>query len=191
VIEWQRLRIGQVQSWKTVSRRVILDHSKFLVVEEHVVELPDGQVISDWPWLITPDFVNVVAMTEEGHFLYFRQTKYGIEGTSLAPAGGYLEPGEDPLQAAQRELLEETGYQAREWIPLGSYRVDASRGAGTAHFYLARGAHRVAQATPDDLEEQELLLLTRSEMAAALAAGEFKVLPWTAIVALALQELED
>ena len=188
--------MGQVESWKTVSRRVILAHSKFLTVEEHVVELPvcgagGPRVITDWPWLITPDFVNVVAVTEEGWFLCFRQTKYGIEGTSLAPMGGYLEPGEDPRQAAQRELLEETGYQAREWLALGSYRVDASRGAGMAFFYLARGAHRVAQATPDDLEEQELLLLTRSEMAAALAAGEFKALPWAAIVALALPRVED
>src|SRR5512139_728419 len=104
-----------MQSWKTLSRRVILEHSKYLVVEEHAVELPDGRVIEDWPWLITPDFVNVVAVTEGGQFLCFRQTKYGIEGDSLAPVGGYLEPGEDPLVAAQRELLEETGYQAAEW----------------------------------------------------------------------------
>ncbi len=180
-----------MESWRTRSRRVILNYSKFLVVEEHTVELPDGQVIVDWPWLITPDFVNVVAVTQEGQFLCFRQTKYGIEGASLAPVGGFLEPGEDPLLAGQRELLEETGYEAGEWIPLGNYRVDANRGAGMAYFFLARGARRVAEATPDDLEEQELLYLTRSEMEAALASRQFKVLPWTAIVALALRHLED
>lgn len=180
-----------VQPWKTLSRQVILDHSKFLVVEEHAVELPDGQVIPDWPWLITPDFVNVVAVTPERRFLCFRQTKYGIEGTSLAPVGGFLEPGEEPLLAAQRELLEETGYEAAEWIPLGSYRVDANRGAGMAFFYLALGAHRVTEANPDDLEDQELLFLTHAEMKAALAARQFKVLPWITIVALALTHMED
>jgi ADP-ribose pyrophosphatase len=180
-----------VQSWKTVSRRVILDYSKFLVVEEHVVELPDGQVIPDWPWVITPDFVNVVVATEDARFICFRQTKYGIDGTSLAPVGGFLEPGEDPLEAAERELLEETGYAAKEWTPLGQYRVDANRGAGVANFFLAQGARRVADATPDDLEEQELLFLTRSEVEAALDAGAFKVLPWATIVALALRMLED
>ena len=180
-----------VHSWKTISRRVILNYSKFLIVEEHAIELPDGRVISDWPWLITPDFVNVVAVTGDDRFLCFRQTKYGIEGTSLAPVGGFLEPGEEPLLAAQRELLEETGYAAAEWVFLGQYRVDANRGAGLAYFFLARGAQRVTDAIADDLEEQELLYLTRSEMEAALAAREFKALPWATIVALALRFMED
>ena len=180
-----------MQSWKTLSRRVLLNHSKYLVVEEHTVELPDGRVIENWPWLITPDFVNVVAVTEDGQFLCFRQTKYGIEGDSLAPVGGYLEPGEDPLVAAQRELLEETGYEAAEWIPLGHYRVDPSRGAGTGYFYLACGARRVAEANSDDLEEQELLLLSRADMEAALAECRFKALAWVAVAALALRVMED
>lgn len=180
-----------MQAWKTLSRRVILDYSKFLTVEEHAVQLPDGHVISDWPWVITPDFVNVVAVTEEGQYLCFRQTKYGIEGTSLAPVGGFLEPGEDPLAGAQRELLEETGYEGASWIPLGSYRVDANRGAGMAYFFLAQGVRRIAEIKSDDLEEQELLTIGRDEMEAALRAGQFKVLPWAAIVALALRVGED
>ena len=132
-----------MQTWKTLSRRVILDYSQFLVVEEHAVKLPDGQVIPDWPWLITPDFINVVAVTEDKKLLCFRQPKYGIKGLSLAPMGGFIEPGEEPLEAAQREFLEETGYEAPDWTPLGSYRVDANRGAGMAHFFLAQGARRL------------------------------------------------
>jgi ADP-ribose pyrophosphatase len=180
-----------VQSWKTLSRRVILDYSQFLTVEEHSVELPDGRIIPDWPWVITPDFVNVVTVTQDNRFLCFRQTKYGIEGTSLAPVGGFLEPGEEPLAAARRELLEETGYKASEWRDLGSYRVDANRGSGMAYFFLARNAVQVAEAQPDDLEEQELILLTQTEMETALAAGDFKVLPWATIVALALAQMEE
>jgi ADP-ribose pyrophosphatase len=180
-----------MQPWKTLSRRTILNHSEFLIVEYHTVELPDGRVIRDWPWLITPDYVNVMAMTEDGRFLCFRQTKYAVEGTSLAPVGGYLEPDEEPLAAAQRELLEETGYQATDWIDLGRYGVDGNRGAGTAYLFLARGAHRVAEARPDDLEEQHLICLNRSELEAALAAGEFKLLSWVTVVALTLGFVED
>jgi len=178
-----------LQPWKTLARHTILEHSKYLTVEEHVVELPDGRVIEHWPWIVTPDFVNVVAITAEGEFLCFRQTKYGVEGTSLAVVGGYIDPGEDPLEAAKRELLEETGHEAAKWIDLGSYRVGASRGIAMAHFYLTRDAHLVAEPIADDLEEQHLLHLSRTEVEAALSQGEFKVLPWATIVALALQYL--
>jgi len=179
-----------LQPWKTLSRQTILEHSKYLSVEEHVVELPDGRVIEHWPWIITPDFVNVVATTAEGEFLCFRQTKYGVEGTSLSVVGGYIDPGEDPLTAAKRELLEETGHEAAEWIDLGNYRVGASRGIAMAHFYLARNAHQVAEPIADDLEEQRLLHLSYGEVEAALSQGEFKARPWAAVVALALLHLE-
>ena len=175
-----------MRTWKTLSQRTILSHSKYLVVEDHTVELPDGRVIPDWPWLILPDYINILPMTEDGRFLCFRQEKYGVEGTSLAPVGGYLDPGEEPLTAARRELLEEMGCEAAEWISLGSYRVDGNRGAGTAHLFLARGARRVAEVRTDDLEEQELLHLSRDELEAALVAGEFKVVAWATVVALAL-----
>lgn len=181
----------KMQPWTTLARTPVLQagNGRFLKVEYHTVQLPDGRVIEEWPWLVTPDYINVVAETAEGHFLCFRQTKYAANGVTLGIVGGYLEPGEAPLAAAQRELLEETGYQAAEWTPLGDYVVDGNRGAGRAYFFLARHATPVQPIDADDLEDQELLLLTRSEVAAALAAGEFQVLPWAAAVALALMRL--
>jgi ADP-ribose pyrophosphatase len=178
-----------MQPWKLRAREVVLDQPPYLVVENHTVELPDGRAIPGWAWIITPDFINVVAETHEGALLCFRQTKYAVERTSLAPVGGYLEPGEDPLVAAQRELLEETGYAADEWLALGTYAIDGNRGAGNGHLFLARGARRIAEIQTDDLEEQELLVLSRAEVAAALERGEFKVMPWAANVALALLHL--
>ncbi len=179
-----------MQPWKTVSRTLLHKYNKYLTVENHTIQLPDGQIITDWPWLITPDFVNVLAVTEAGEFICLRQTKYAVDGLSLAPVGGYIEPSEDPLVAAQRELLEETGYKARRWVNLGVFPVDGNRGAGVAHLYLAQGAYAVSKPNADDLEEMELLLLSRQEVENALAAGEFKVLPWSATVAMALLHLK-
>ncbi|MFH1006671.1 MAG: NUDIX hydrolase [Candidatus Latescibacterota bacterium] len=173
--------------WKTLSRTTILEHGPFLTVEDHTVELPDGRIIPKWPWVITPDYVNVMAVTERGEYLCFRQVKYGVDGVTLAPVGGYIEPNEAPLDAAKRELLEETGYEAPDWTDLGSFRVGANRGFATAYLYLAREARSVTAPHADDLEEQELLLLGRHELEAALDSGAFKVLAWATSVALALR----
>ena len=175
-----------MQPLQTISRQLMLDLSPYLRVETHTVMLPNGQVIEGWPWVISPDYVNVAAITEDELYLCFRQTKYSVEGTSLAPVGGYIEPGEDSLEAAKRELLEETGYHARQWERLGTFAVDGNRGSGRAHFFLARGAFLADTPHSDDLEEQQLLKLTRPEVEAAVQRGAFKVLAWQAIMALVL-----
>lgn len=179
-----------MKHFQTLARQTILNHNQFLRVEQHIVQTPDGQTIFDWSWVITPDFINVVAVTDEGRLICFRQTKYAVGGETLGVVGGYIKPDEDPLEAAKRELLEETGYAAEEWTALGAYWVDGNRGAGRAYPFLARQARLVATPDADDLEALEMLLLTRAEVEAALRQGQFKVLPWTAAVALALLDLD-
>lgn len=179
------------QSWQTLERRKIYQQERWLTVESHTIQLPDGQRIENWSWLVLPKYVNVAAITEFGRFLCFRQTKYAVEGVSLAPVGGYIEPDEEPLTAAQRELVEETGYEASEWISLGQYAVDGNRGAGVGHMFLAKGAIRVKEAEPHDLEAQELVILKQEEIESALKAGAFKVMPWATVMALALLHLRD
>lgn len=175
--------------WETLSREVILNHSKFLTVESHTVKLPDGQIIPDWAWLIIPSAAIVLAITDDDQFLCFRQTKYAVEGTSLAPVGGMLEPNETPIDAAKRELLEEMGYESSDWVNLGSHILDPNRGIATMYLFLALKAKKVAEPNSDDLEDQELLLLSRNEIENALKEGEFKILAWSAVVAMSLNYL--
>lgn len=179
-----------MQSWKTRDRRTVLRRGKWLTVEEHAVELPNGSVIPDWSWVITPDYVNVAAVTEQGEFVCFRQVKYAVAGPTLSLCGGYIEPGEDPAAAARRELLEETGFAADEWISFGRYAVDGNRGCGAAHIYLAHGARRVQDVDRDDLEEMELLLIPQEEVRAALLRGECGLLSWSQAFAMALLWLD-
>ena len=172
--------------WKTHSRKTILSTGKWLTVEDRTVETPSGEVIEHWNWVACPDFVNVLALDKAGRYLIFRQGKYALAGESLAPVGGYVEPGEDPFDAARRELLEETGCESGDWVHLGRYQVDPNRGIAVGDLYLARGATKVADPVGGDLEEQTLLHLSKNELVSALQSGQFKVLAWAANIALAL-----
>ena len=70
-----------------------------------------------------PDWVNVVALTPlaaGGELLVVEQFRHGIDAATFEIPGGACDPGEDPLQSAMRELLEETGYTAQRWTELGS-----------------------------------------------------------------------
>lgn len=180
-----------LRPWETVSRETLLSPNKFLTVESHVIKLPDGQIIPDWTWLTIPSAVIVLAMTQDGKFLCFRQTKYAVEGTTLAPVGGMLEPDEEPLSAAKRELLEETGYASSDWLNFGGYILDPNRGIATIHLFLALNTRRRAEPVKDDLEDQVLLFLTRDELEMAYQNGEFKILSWAAVVAMALKYLRE
>jgi ADP-ribose pyrophosphatase len=185
------MKTGKLRPWKTLSKKVILNHGKFLKVENHEVQLPDGVVIPDWAWVITPSAAIVLAVTADQQFLCFRQTKYAIDGVALAPVGGMLEPGEEPLDGAKRELLEEMGYISTNWVDLGSHILDPNRGVATMHLFLALDVKKEAEPNSDDLEDQELITLNRAELETALRAGDFKVLAWSAVVALSLNYLSS
>ena len=85
-------------------------------------------------WFDETEAINVLAkqQPEEGSssptYVVFRQTKYALPGETLAILGCIIEPGEEPLAAAKRELLEELGMKASAWVPLGNYRVWVNRG---------------------------------------------------------------
>jgi len=179
-----------MKPWKTLAREMVLDFNRWLAVESHTVELPDGRVIEKWPYVLIPGFVDVLPVLEDGRLLVMRQFKYGVGEVSLSSMGGGIDAGETPEQAARREMYEEMGCEAREMVFLGKYAVDANRGCGTAYLFLALDARQVTEPNSGDLEEQEILTMNREELRAALLNGEFKMLSWTATIGLGLAWLD-
>jgi ADP-ribose pyrophosphatase len=136
----------------------------------------------------------VVAVTPDGKVIMERSYKHGPRRVATSLPAGYLEDGEAPIDAARRELREETGYEADEWKSLGSFTVDGNYGVSTEHAFLALGARQVRESGGpghDDLEEIELLTLPLDEAVALIEQGEVVQLSSAAALALAALALSS
>lgn len=150
-------------------RRTLLQHPLFRV-EGWAVPRRDGghtQVVRmcSTPW------VNVVPLTEDGHLVLVRQHRYGIEADTLEIPGGVAEAGEDPMAAAARELLEETGYGGGHWEPLGWVWSNPAIMDNRTWMYLARGVRLVGQQDLDPTEDVTVELVPVARLPELLDSG--------------------
>jgi ADP-ribose pyrophosphatase len=178
-------------TWHVLQRREMLDARPWLRVFLEIVRLPNGSVIDNFSAVEMPEYVNVVAVTRDGRAVLTHGYKHGLRRTSYHLPGGYLEPGEAPQEAAQRELLEETGYIAERWEALGSFVVDGNRGCGTGHLFLATAAYAVTEPDSGDLEEAAVGLLELDDVLNATRQGGIGVLSNAAAIGLALVTLRS
>jgi ADP-ribose pyrophosphatase len=178
----------QEEQWQILDRQTVLD-TPYLKVEMQQVRLPDGRVIEQWPIVDTRDYVNAVVLNQAGEAMIIEGYKHGLGRSNWQVLGGYLEKGEEPLAAVQRELREETGYHSEDWQHLGTFVVDANRRVGTGHFYLARQARSVQQPDHDDLEKFAIHWVSLAELQQAVSDGRVAIISYAVNIALALLAL--
>ena len=172
--------------WEILESREVYSAPPWLRVQVQRVRLPDGRTVEDFLQLQMVEYSLIVPRLEDGRLLLVRQYKHGPRRVGLYVPGGHLAPGETPLAAAQRELLEETGCVSPQWRSLGSYTVSANQGSGCAHLFAADQTKRVAAPRSGDLEEMELVKLTTQEVADAVARGDVHCISAVGALALAL-----
>lgn len=178
------------EQWAVLDQKQVLE-DPYVNVTMQEVRLPDGRVISDWPIVHTRDYVNALVLNGEGQAMVLEGYKHGLGRSSWQVVGGYLEPGEEPMSAIQRELLEETGFMADEWSPLGSFVVDANRHVGVGYFFLARNAKQVARPDHDDLEQFAVRWVPLEMLREALFDGRVGIISYAVNIALGLLAIEQ
>lgn len=155
--------ISEEGKWGIVSSEYIF-RRPWLTVRKDKVRLPDGRINPEFYVMEYPDWVNVIAITSEGFFVMERQYRHGIGKTCYEIPAGVMEQGETPLRAAQRELLEETGYGEGEWRLLMTVSGNASTTSNITHCYLATGVRKLSEQHLDATEDLTVCLLSKDEV---------------------------
>jgi len=116
----------------------VLHHGRMLHLREDQVRLPDGRIATR-EYVRHPGAVVVIAVLDGGHLLLEHQWRHPLGRALIELPAGKIDPGEDPLACARRELLEETGYVAREWRELATLHPCVGYSDERLVYYLARG----------------------------------------------------
>jgi ADP-ribose pyrophosphatase len=156
--------------WQVVRADSVADFRVFSVSALHSERAGDG-LAHTFVRIDAPDWVNVVPLTSSGEVVMIRQFRHGIGAETLEIPGGMVDAGEDPISAASRELLEETGYRAAKIEQIGAVNPNPALFGNRLHSYVAHGCTRVADLANDQHEETVVELVPLGEIPALLRRG--------------------
>ncbi len=156
-----------ISKWKILESEYLLRH-KYMTLRKDRVQLANGHVIDDYFVIEKANWINVIAITEEGKFVFERQYRHGANIINYELPAGIIEDGEEPLDAAKRELLEETGYSGGEWIEYGQACPNPSSMTNKNYTFLAKGVRKSSNQNLEITENIEVMLLSIDEVKSLL-----------------------
>jgi 8-oxo-dGTP pyrophosphatase MutT (NUDIX family) len=156
-----------IQPWKVLETSYFRPRFRIDKCELANGNLLDATIFEFRSW------ANIVALTKTNEVIMVQQYRHGICDVLLEFPGGIVEDGEDPIDGARRELLEETGYQASEWIQVGQLFPNPALQTNTLYCYLALDAEKVSGQNLDAGEDIEVHIVPLDELVELAKRGEF------------------
>ncbi|MBT9484842.1 NUDIX hydrolase [Sediminibacterium sp.] len=161
-----------IKPW-TVQQSTVVYAKKWMKIKEEICQLPDGQIINPYFVIDVPDFCNVVMVTTQDEIVMVEQYRHAAGIISLELPGGMIEPGEDPMLAAKREMEEETGYQSNHFELLYTIHPNPPLENNQAHFYLATQLTLTGNTSFDQYEDIKLVLVNKHDFMNKLLQNSF------------------
>ena len=149
--------------WTIEKTELLQDCRVFSVSRTRTRSPQTGQPHSSFR-IDSSDWANIVPITPEGEVVMVRQYRHGSNRVTLETPGGLVDSGETPAEAAAREMLEETGYRAREITPLGTVNPNPAFFGNRLHAFVARDSVRVAPIDNEEIEETVVEVVTREQL---------------------------
>jgi len=160
-----------IRKWKVVETSYLFKQ-KYLTVRKDCVVTQTGVVIPDFYVIENPNWINIIAITEDGLFVMEEQYRHGLSTIEYEICAGMIEDGESPLDAAKRELMEETGYGDGFWEEFMVSSPNPSSMNNINYTFLAKGVRKVRDPSPEETEFIKVSLLTIDEVKRLLIAGK-------------------
>lgn len=161
-----------LQPWRLLASEDVL-RERWCTLRRERYALANGRIVEPYYVIEDYDWTHVFAIRDDGRIGVVRQYRPAAEVFCLELPGGIVDPGEDPLAAAQRELREELGATARAWTTLRVTYPNPARQTNRVHLFVATGVTSDGIQTLDPNEEVTPLFLTEQEIRDAIRTGEF------------------
>lgn len=174
-------------AWDILRTETIAKTPRFDVIKETVI-LPSGNA-KDFYVTKHADASVIMPITSDGKIVMLNEYRHPCRETLLSLVGGHLEEGDNPEDAAARELMEETGYTAEKFEFVQAVYADPPRTGRKWYFFIAHNARPIAKQNLTEFESIEISLLSPSELISALKDGKVKNLPDMGLMYLGLQKL--
>ncbi len=159
-----------IKPWSRIRSQINQSYRIFSIRTDTVLS-PRTGAEHDFYVIETGDWINIIPITTDHQVVMVRQYRHGSRKVSLEIPGGMVESGDTPEEAASRELLEEAGYQAKQWTKIGEVSPNPAIFNNRCQTFVARDLKKVGEPSPDQTEDIEMVLIPLSDVPGLIRTG--------------------